>query len=51
LRVTVVRHVPALVCIQCGEAWFENEKLEKFEGSVQEEKIQKHEFKVIGLAV
>ena len=50
LGVIVVRHVPALVCTQCGEAWLEDHQSEKIENLVQEAKIQKHEFKVIDLA-
>jgi len=37
--VVVVRDVPALICAQCGEAWFEDgvaEKLEKVVHSARE---------------
>lgn len=34
--VVVVRNVPAQVCVQCGEAWIDDEIAEKLEQTVQE---------------
>lgn len=48
--VIVVRHVPALVCGQCGEAWLDDNQAENIEGLVEEAKSQKNEIKVIDLA-
>lgn len=48
--VLVVRHVPAHVCNQCGEAWLDDEQSENLENLVMEAKEQKLEIKVIDLA-
>jgi len=48
--VIIVRHVPALVCAQCGEAWLDDDQSRKIEGLVEEAKAQNHEVKVIDLA-
>ena len=48
--IIVVRHVPAMVCEQCGEAWLDDIQSEKIEGMVQEAKVQKLEVKVIDMA-
>ena len=48
--VVVVRHVPALVCGQCGEAWIEDEQSKKLETIVQEAKLHSRQFEVVDLA-
>jgi len=50
LGVIVIRHVPAMVCGQCGEAWLEDAESAKVEQLVQEAKAKKQEIKVIDLA-
>ncbi len=38
--VVVIREVPALVCDQCGEAWFEDNVAEQLEQVVSEARIK-----------
>ncbi len=47
--VIVVRHVPALVCAQCGEAWIEDEQSEKLEVLVQAAKTHARQLEVIDM--
>ena len=47
--VIVVRHVPALVCNQCGEAWVEDDQSENLEALVQEAKKHERQLEVIDL--
>ncbi len=47
--VIVVRHVPALVCAQCGEAWIEDEQSAKLEALVQEAKNHARQLEVIDM--
>lgn len=48
--VIVIRHVPALVCNQCGESWIEDEQSEKLEVLVQEAKSHSRQIEVIDMA-
>jgi len=48
--VIVIRHVPALVCAQCGEAWIEDEQSHKLEVLVQEAKKHERQLEVIDMA-
>lgn len=47
--VIVVRHVPALVCAQCGEAWVEDKQSAKLEALVQEAKNHARQVEVIDM--
>ena len=46
----VVRHVPARVCTQCGEAWIEDEQSQKLESLVLEAKKHERQLEVIDMA-
>ena len=48
--VVVVRHVPAEVCGQCGEAWIPDDIAEQLEKTVQTSKKQNRQFEVIDMA-
>lgn len=45
----VVRHVPALVCNQCGEEWIDNKTAQLLEGIVLEARQKKHQLEVLSL--
>lgn len=47
--VIVIRHVPALVCDQCGESWVEDSQSEKLEALVQEAKSHSRQLEVIDM--
>jgi len=47
--VIVIRHVPALVCNQCGESWIEDKQSEKLEELVQEAKSHARQLEVIDM--
>ena len=46
--VVVVRHVPALVCQQCGEDWLENDVMKRVERYVDRARAEKQEVQVVG---
>jgi YgiT-type zinc finger domain-containing protein len=48
--VVVVRHVPARVCSQCGEAWIEDADATRLEGLVEQAKAKGTPVEVIDLA-
>lgn len=47
--VIVIRHVPALVCAQCGESWLEDEQSAKLETLVQAAKKHARQLEVIDM--
>jgi YgiT-type zinc finger domain-containing protein len=48
--VVVARHVPALVCDQCGEAWLGDDVSTKLEALVLEARSHHRQLEVIDLA-
>jgi YgiT-type zinc finger domain-containing protein len=48
--IVVVRHVPARVCNQCGEAWVEDAQAARLEALVQQAKAAGKQVEVIDLA-
>lgn len=46
--VIVVRHVPALVCQQCGADWIENDVMKRVERYVDHAREKKQEVQVVG---
>jgi YgiT-type zinc finger domain-containing protein len=48
--VVVVRHVPARVCSQCGEAWIEDATAAQVERLVEQARTSGKEVEVIDLA-
>jgi len=48
--VVVVRHVPAEVCAQCGEAWIADETGEQLEHTVHSARQNGRQFAVIDMA-
>jgi len=48
--VIVVRHVPAEVCTQCGEAWIADEIGAELEKTVDTSRKQSRQFEVIDMA-
>ncbi len=48
--VVVVRHVPARVCSQCGEAWIEDADAIRLEGLVEQARAKGKPVEVIDLA-
>lgn len=45
----VVRHVPAMICNQCGEEWIDNETAQRLEVIVNEAHQKKHQIEVLSL--
>ncbi len=45
----VVRHVPALICNQCGEEWIDNKIAQQLEEIVLEARQKKHQLEVLSL--
>ena len=45
--VILVRHVPATVCVQCGEAWIDNLTAQKLEQLTQEAKKRGHQVEIV----
>ena len=45
----IVRHVPAMVCNQCGEEWIDNETAQRLEVIVNEAHQKKHQLEVLSL--
>ena len=45
----VVRHVPAMICNQCGEEWIENVTAQQLEEIVAEARQKKHQLEVLSL--
>ena len=48
--VLVVRHVPADVCTQCGEAWIADDRAAQLESLAREARANGKQFEVIDLA-
>jgi len=48
--VLVVRHVPALVCAQCGESWIEDPVAARLEEMLQDAKHHHRQIEVIDIA-
>jgi YgiT-type zinc finger domain-containing protein len=48
--VVVARHVPALVCDQCGEAWLKDDISATLERLVQEARAQHRQVEVVDMA-
>lgn len=46
--VIVVRHVPALVCDQCGANWLEDTVSRRLEEQVEAARAERQEVKVVG---
>jgi YgiT-type zinc finger domain-containing protein len=46
----IVRHVPANVCQQCGEAWIKDNMAHELEQIVTEAKTKKRQLEVIDMA-
>ncbi len=45
----VVRHVPAMICNQCGEEWIDNKTAQLLEDIVVEARLKKHQLEVLSL--
>jgi len=45
--VVVIRDVPAFVCGQCGEAWYDDDTTEKIEEIVQQAKEHESQVEVL----
>ncbi|QDK83693.1 type II toxin-antitoxin system MqsA family antitoxin [Spirosoma sp. KCTC 42546] len=45
----VVRHVPAMICNQCGEEWIDNQTAQQLENIVLEARQKKHQLEVLSL--
>ena len=45
----VVRHVPAIICNQCGEEWIDNKIAKQLEDIVTEARQKKHQLEVLSL--
>ncbi len=45
--VVVVRHVPALICVQCGEEWIEADVAKELEKRVEVARKNKLEVEVV----
>lgn len=43
----VVRHVPAMICQQCGEEWLDNDTAQQLEDVVLEARLKKHQLEVL----
>jgi len=48
--IVVVRHVPARVCSQCGEAWVDDTQAARLETLVQQAKVAGKQVEIIDLA-
>lgn len=48
LGVVVVRHVPAMVCDQCGEEWLSAHVVRQLESFVDRARAAKREVEVVG---
>lgn len=46
----VARNVPARVCIQCGEAWINDNTAEQLEKIVSEAKLKRSQMEVVDMA-
>ena len=47
--VVVVRNVPAMRCMQCGEEWIDNATSAELERITNEAKAKRHEVEVVAL--
>jgi YgiT-type zinc finger domain-containing protein len=48
--VLVVRHVPAQLCDQCGEAWIADDVSEQLENILKEARADHRQFEVVDMA-